>query len=91
LPAVLKEAKLSPDETWVMGGAEIYALFMPYCREAHVTRISACDPEADCWMANLDAAIGWERIEKGILQEWGGLHFRYDRYRNRGTIGLPIG
>ena len=82
LACVLQNRKAKPDATWVVGGAEIIELLEPYCREAYVTRFLSADKDADRRVKNLDAAEGWEIAETGELQEWDGLRFRFDRYRN---------
>ena len=81
LAQILTGLPLPTERVWVIGGAEVYRLLMPYCEKAYVTRILAAAPEADCWMEDMDHAQGWILEEQGAVQEWEGLRFRYDRYR----------
>jgi dihydrofolate reductase len=89
LAALLKQLSYKPDMVWVIGGAEIYNLLAPYCREALVTRILTIAGGADCWAPDLDKSGGWELAERGALQTWEGLRFRFDRYINMMPQDLP--
>ena len=84
----LNELAPEPANTWVIGGAEIYLLLLPYCKEAYVTRVLAAAAEVDCYMVDLDQTTGWAVAERGALQVWEGLRFRYDRYVNLQAIAL---
>ena len=86
----LRDIGSEPEKTWVIGGAEIIALLAPYCMEAFVTRIQAADREADCRAICLDTEIGWAKVETGKLQEWEGLRYRFDRYRNQNVKSVAI-
>ncbi|MCL2120827.1 MAG: dihydrofolate reductase [Clostridiales bacterium] len=86
----LREIGSEPERTWVIGGAEILALLAPYCQGAYVTRIEAADREADCHAIRLDTESGWELAETGELQEWEGLRYRFDRYRNQNVKSVAI-
>ena len=72
---------LPEENVWVIGGAEIYRLFLPWCRTAWITRVDAA-PEADVWFPDLGKAKGWVLEEEGMPQEEGGLRYRFCRYRN---------
>jgi len=85
LARIITQREMDTDHIWVIGGAEIYSLLLPYCREAYVTRVLAADEEADCRMENLDRTNGWALIETGDIQEWEGISYRYDRYINAKT------
>jgi len=82
LRQALDQLDIDDDRVWVIGGAEIYALLLPYCREAYVTKVMAAEADADCWMVNLDAEDGWSLAEEGGVQEWEGLRFRFCMYSN---------
>jgi len=47
-----------PEKVFLIGGAEIYLLFMPYCSYASVTKIEA-SPMSDVFFPNLDALDNW--------------------------------
>lgn len=46
------------EEAWVIGGAEIYELFLPYCTRVAVTK-NHCRRLADSYFVNLDEMDGW--------------------------------
>jgi len=81
---VLKEiADHSPDKVFVIGGGEIYRLFLPLCTYAYVTRIDIALP-SDAFFPDLDSLPGWslERRESGIWNSEFGIDV------NMG-LGLP--
>ena len=82
LAEILRGLRLAPDCVWVIGGASIYRLLLPYCTMAYATRVLDADPDADTWMEDLDRAEGWVLATRGETQIWEGLRFRFDRYRN---------
>lgn len=70
------------EEAWVIGGEQIYRLFLPYCAEAYVTKIDAVRP-ADKFLENLDDSPDWHLMEQSPWQESGGLRFCFCVYRRR--------
>ena len=89
LSAALEKLPVGPDRAWVIGGAEIFRLLMPYCREAYITRFLTADPGADRRMEDLDRAALWTKVAEGAVEEWEGLRYRFDRYENRDVQALP--
>ena len=59
---VLEEAKKYP-EVFVIGGGEIYSLFLPYCQRAYVTKVNALK-KADAHMVNLDKEKDWKKTSE---------------------------
>jgi len=47
-----------PERVFVIGGGEIYRLFLPMCGFAYVTKIGA-SPRSDTFFPNLDEMPGW--------------------------------
>ena len=84
----IKGLDLGPDKVWVIGGAEIILLLSPFCEEAYVTRILAVG-DADCRINEPDRAEGWSLAEMGEIEEWEGLRYRFDRYKNNAAKPLP--
>ncbi len=64
LEDMLRVAKESA-HTFVIGGGRVYALMLPYCDRAYVTKVH-CTPESDTFFPNLDADPAWEMTQ--ILQ-----------------------
>jgi len=72
---------------YVIGGAEVYRLLLPYCDEAIVTRIDA-EFEADSFFENLDLSKNWvetSRTDPFISEK--GIHFCVSRFRNLKMTG----
>ncbi len=61
------------DDVFVIGGASIYRMLLPYCDTAFVTKVDA-DAVADAYIDNLDELSEWECVE-AIKGETEGLTF----------------
>jgi len=64
------------DDMFIIGGEQIYKLFLPYCTRAYVTKIDA-EFEADAFMVNLDKHEDWvvESAEKMSTQSGVNIEF----------------
>lgn len=69
------------EETFVIGGASIYRLFLPFCRRAYITMIYV-SPECDVCFPNLDELDNWVVEDEGELKEYEGIKYRFMTYRN---------
>lgn len=58
---------LPEDDVFVIGGASVYELLLPYCDTAYVTKFKKTYI-ADAFFANLDADSAWECISVGEEQ-----------------------
>ena len=74
----------APADSFVIGGASVYAALLDACHTAYITKIHAAWPEADAFFPNLDENPAWEAVEESGPQEDGGFSFRYVTYRRRG-------
>lgn len=72
---------LSRETLWVIGGASVYELLLPYCEAAEVTKTYA-SPEADRFFPNLDAMPNWHVREQSEVMEENGIKFQYLTYEN---------
>ena len=70
----------SKEENFVIGGAMIYNLLMPYVTKMYVTQINK-DFEGDAFFPKIDSKI-WKEIsrEKGIRDENNNLDYEYITY-----------
>jgi len=75
-------------EAFVTGGAEIYALLLPYCGAALITHVDA-PAEADRFLPRLDRMENWRLAESSPQMEYEGLRFFYATYKNAGVRPLP--
>ncbi len=63
----------------VIGGGEIYRMFLPYCKRAYVTKLYK-DFNADVFFENLDKAPDWKNTLKGDIQSFEDISFSFDIY-----------
>lgn len=70
-------------DIYVIGGAEIYEQFLPYCDTAHITWIDY-EYEADCWFPNLDRVPGWTVTAVSDEQTYFDLCYEFRRYEKNG-------
>jgi dihydrofolate reductase len=73
-----------PDKVFIIGGGEIYRMFLPMCKLAYVTKIGAA-PESDTFFPDLDALPLWtlESSECGMLSAELGIGYSFNAYRNK--------
>ena len=69
----------APADSFVVGGASVYAALLPHCDTAHITRIDAAFP-ADKYFPDLDADPEWQIEDVSDPMEHNGLSFRYYTY-----------
>jgi len=68
------------DRIFILGGAEIFRLFMPMCTTAYVTKIEAT-PESDAFFPNLDELPDWSLTQRGAVNESNGVRYSFNIYR----------
>ena len=71
----------APEDSFVIGGASVYAALLDRCDTAYVTNIEQSFPGADCFFPDLDARPDWRVEEEGPELEDQGVRFRYVTYR----------
>ncbi|MCJ7421735.1 dihydrofolate reductase [Sphingomicrobium astaxanthinifaciens] len=54
-------ARAQGEPIWVIGGAEIFALYLPHAERIELTEI-LCSPEADTFLPDPRAAPGWREV-----------------------------
>ncbi|MCL2034159.1 MAG: dihydrofolate reductase [Oscillospiraceae bacterium] len=80
LEALFETVKIyDRDDLFVIGGAEVYRLLMPYCDAAYITRFFA-DAPADRFMSDFDALPDWERVSSSDEMHENGVSYRFDMY-----------
>ncbi|MBQ0146123.1 MAG: dihydrofolate reductase [Lachnospiraceae bacterium] len=79
----LKAAEPYPDENvFVIGGATIYRIMLPYCDTCLVT-INDCKDKPDVYYPNLEESGEWEMTEEGPENEWEGIHYRFTTWKRK--------
>lgn len=81
LSVLLHQPPYAEKDVFVIGGAEVYSLLLPYCESAFITHVNATR-QADCALADLAALANWEIAERSELQFYEGLSFSYVTYQN---------
>lgn len=67
---------------FVIGGQEIYDLFLPYCDTFYVTKIDA-EFSADKHFENLDLRPDIVLVEEGEIREENGIQYRFTKYKRK--------
>lgn len=79
---LFQEVKKYPeDDVFVIGGASVYRLLIPYCTEVLVTRVDAVGG-ADTFVPDLDADENFELAYESAPVEDNGYTFTFRTYRN---------
>jgi len=81
VPSAIKEAEQSGRDIFVIGGQSIYRLFLPYCKEAYITKMDTLLP-ADSYFPNLDEEDGWIISENLGGGEYEGVKYNFLLYTN---------
>lgn len=66
------------DELFVIGGAEIYKLLLPYCDKLLITHVNA-SPDADSFFPAISPDI-WKKTYESEEKEYEGLKYRFTTY-----------
>lgn len=76
----LEKVKAVPKEKiFVIGGESVYRQFLPYCREAYVTKINFTY-EADAYFPNIEESEGWKLVEESEEQTYYDLEYVFQKY-----------
>ena len=82
-------AEYPKDDVFVIGGASVYDLFLPWCRYAYITKMEI-RPEADRYFPDLDKMENWYLESEGERLESNGVGYRFTRYENRAPRPMPV-
>lgn len=69
------------DDVYIIGGAEIYAMFLDYCDTALVTHVDAVAPKADKKFPDLSVRTEWKLCERSEEKEENGIKFTFCTYK----------
>ncbi len=67
------------DKAFVIGGASVYRVMLPYCDEVYVTKVDA-QPVSDSFFPDLDADPAWTVAEAEEPAQEDGISYRFLRY-----------
>ncbi|NLW12721.1 MAG: dihydrofolate reductase [Clostridiaceae bacterium] len=69
-------------QIYVIGGASIYKLLMPYCSKALITYIHASVEDADCHLPDFGRLTNWIMQDKSEIMSENSIEFEYRTYIN---------
>jgi dihydrofolate reductase len=75
-------AVMDGQDIFVVGGACIYEMFLPYCDEVFVTKILETY-DADKHFPNLDQSDGFVKTWQSELMEEQGVQYRFEKYSRK--------
>ena len=80
---VLNEVKkYQADDCFIVGGEEIYRLFIPFCKYAYITRVDS-DADADSFLPDFEKLIDWELKERSPEILDNGHRIAFEVYENK--------
>ena len=77
--------KIKPNNShkvFIIGGAEVYNQFLPWCSYVYVTKIEVVT-EADRFFPDLDKLTDWELMHQGDILQSNNMWFSFDLYRSK--------
>ena len=74
--------KYGGDDTFVIGGGEVYRQLLPYCDSAYITKVFS-DGNADVFIDNLDKNEVWELSNVSEKRVENGISFVFCTYINK--------
>ena len=74
--------KYGGDDTFVIGGGEVYRQLLPYCDSAYITKVFS-DGNADVFIDNLDENEVWELGNVSEKHVENGISFVFCAYINK--------
>lgn len=77
---IKKLKQYDTEDIYVIGGAQIYSLLLPYCDTALITHVDAVADEADSKFPELKNDE-WEIAEQSDIFENNGIKFRFTTYK----------
>lgn len=75
-------ATLDGEDIFVVGGACIYEMFLPYCDDIYVTHIQETY-DADKHFPNLDQSEGFVKTWQSDMIEEKGVQYRFEKYSRK--------
>ena len=79
--AIALTASEDPETVWVIGGGEIYAAMLPYCRLCYITHVNA-DPDCEVFFPDLSKLDNWKVLRREDKQRDSGLTYQFVDYIN---------
>ncbi len=84
---LLREPQFTGKQVFVIGGAQIYELLLPYCEEALITHVRTCR-QADCFFPKILQTGDWVLNDMMPWEEYNGLAYAFASYINQNTLAM---
>lgn len=79
--AYFSSNNIKEEDIFVLGGKSIYELFLPYCKQAHITFVDFLY-EADEFIENLNEHKDWKLILETEEETYFNLSYNFKLYQN---------
>ena len=79
--AYFSSNNIKKEDIFVLGGKSIYELFLPYCKQAHITFVDFLY-EADEFIENLNEHKDWKLILETEEETYFNLSYNFKLYQN---------
>ncbi|OQB11822.1 MAG: Dihydrofolate reductase [Firmicutes bacterium ADurb.Bin193] len=70
------------DKLFVIGGQEIYALLLPYCKTAYITKIYK-QFQADRFFPNIEEMENWSLTARSGIKRYDNLEYEFLTFQNK--------
>lgn len=77
--ALRELGRYEEDRQYIIGGGEIYKLFLPYCTRVYVTKVHQTFP-ADIFFPDLDADSAWKPVSRSECLRYEDLVYQFLTY-----------
>ena len=67
------------EDIYIMGGAQIYRLFLPECSTAYITRLEQ-NFTGDAFLPDLEKEKDWKLEKEGMKRSYSGLEYTYQMF-----------
>ena len=77
-----------PDDIFIIGGASVYRLMMPYCDTAYITKVDY-SYQADTYLTDLDSLPEWELVRESEEQYCFDITYTFRVYQRKERTSFP--
>lgn len=84
-----KTACYADDEVFIIGGASVYNLLLPYCSKAYITKYY-CKFPADRFLPDLDGLANWHLVYTSTDHWYEGMRYTFCIYENNAPQSICI-
>ena len=80
-------ADYKSDDIFIIGGQDIYEMFINYCECAYITKVSA-EMQADRFLPNMDELPDWTLVSESTPMVYNNLSYTFNKYLNTRFISI---